>query len=337
MAPAQTAPTPYEWPEEKYGKWLHKFKHVLQSNSFRIEIRQAVHFEELCSRPVQQVQYNESETAELLATAGPTVDEDLLVLSQDGYRCCLFLKAGLSRPWRGRKTPIAVVEEAISMLKEKYPPPAPKKKDIRHTSFKALEAKYGKKNAGLYHFAYWIQAGHGNSKTAKETLTRGATISSDVIGAGYKFDAVVNFFKAIAPLSQTLGMLFEGLDQENYIRYKENFNIMAANSGLASLKFSNRACFLGVVLLVNLCAEPHKDASDTRDGWVAICCFGDFSGGNFVVPQLQLCLDFKPGDVIFLRSALFTHFVEPFIGERSSMVFFTHENMMTEMVPEAEA
>ncbi|KAI9829378.1 MAG: hypothetical protein M1826_005698 [Phylliscum demangeonii] len=48
---------------------------------------------------------------------------------------------------------------------------------------------------------------------------------------------------------------------------------------------------------------------------------------NPMIPELGLRLQFRPGDVIFLRSALFTHYVLPFEGERASMVYFTHENM----------
>ncbi|KAI9816995.1 MAG: hypothetical protein M1826_001690 [Phylliscum demangeonii] len=138
-----------------------------------------------------------------------------------------------------------------------------------------------------------------------------------------KHEKVVHFFRRTAPLTQTISWLFEVSDPACYQRYRATYTHMARNSGLVALQASDRACFLGVVLLINLCAEPHKDVSDTRNGWVAIVCFGDFQRGDHVVPERR----FWPGDVIFLRSAVFTHFVLPFEGERASMVYFTHENM----------
>ena len=35
---------------------------------------------------------------------------------------------------------------------------------------------------------------------------------------------------------------------------------------------------------------------------------------------------FQPGDVIFFRSTLVEHYVVPFVGNRTSLVFFTHHN-----------
>ena len=57
-------------------------------------------------------------------------------------------------------------------------------------------------------------------------------------------------------------------------------------------------------------------------------CWGDFSGGYLALPDLRVKLDFKPGDIIFFRSRLLEHFITDFEGERSNMVFFTHENVL---------
>lgn len=93
-------------------------------------------------------------------------------------------------------------------------------------------------------------------------------------------------------------------------------------------KVSRRACFHGLALLRNLQVDAHKDRSDVPNGWVAMVCWGDFSGGYLALPDLGVKLDFKPGDIIFFRSRLLEHFVTDFEGERSSMVFFTHENVL---------
>ena len=74
--------------------------------------------------------------------------------------------------------------------------------------------------------------------------------------------------------------------------------------------------------------DAHKDMSDTPRGWVAMICCGNFTGGYLVLADLGVKLDFKPGDIIFFRSRLLEHFITDFVGERSSLVFFTHENVL---------
>lgn len=86
---------------------------------------------------------------------------------------------------------------------------------------------------------------------------------------------------------------------------------------------TKRACFQRVVLIRNLAAQPHKDTSDYKDGWVGMCCWGDFTGGHLVIPILGIQLQFKPGDIVFFRSTLLEHYVLPFEGERNSLVFFS--------------
>ncbi|RPB23438.1 hypothetical protein L211DRAFT_268831 [Terfezia boudieri ATCC MYA-4762] len=94
------------------------------------------------------------------------------------------------------------------------------------------------------------------------------------------------------------------------------------------LTTSRRAWFQGIVFIRNLAAEPHKDRSDYADGWVIMCCWGDFVDANLVIPALNLRFAFKPGDVVIFRSTLLGHYIMPFEGERSSTVFFSHNHVM---------
>ena len=82
------------------------------------------------------------------------------------------------------------------------------------------------------------------------------------------------------------------------------------------------------MLIRNLAAEPHKDKSDYTDGWVVMCCWGSFKGGNLVIPALKQRFEFSPGDVMIFRSCLLEHYVMPFVGERSSIIFFSQNDIM---------
>lgn len=91
---------------------------------------------------------------------------------------------------------------------------------------------------------------------------------------------------------------------------------------------------MSVALLRNTRVEPHKDRGDFKDGWAAMCWFGEFDCSALCLPDLQLegidgsggtKLDYKPGDVMFLRASVLEHFVAPFLGNRSVFAFFTKE------------
>jgi len=72
----------------------------------------------------------------------------------------------------------------------------------------------------------------------------------------------------------------------------------------------------------------YKDRGDVKDGWVAMICCREFEEGELCFPGLGLKLEHKPGDVIFFCSTLLEHFVSDFDGNRTSLVFFSHENLI---------
>ncbi|KAF5381816.1 hypothetical protein D9757_008322 [Collybiopsis confluens] len=57
--------------------------------------------------------------------------------------------------------------------------------------------------------------------------------------------------------------------------------------------------------------RPHVDARNRPDGWCPILAGGNFDfrrGGQLVLPDLKLVIEFAPGCVIFLPSALLIHY-----------------------------
>ncbi|KAI9769841.1 MAG: hypothetical protein M1840_003835 [Geoglossum simile] len=285
-------------------------------------------FADLKNSSITRVNRSDKEALQISQDISTTVEESLIVESEDGEKLCVFLKGGLSWPWSRKVTPVDEATDAIDELGHEYPPPPPSPDDIRHTiNYPALKAGYPLAHVGLYHLAMWVPKGQAHSRASVADELRGAVISKRVIATAYKFNAVEKFFRRTTPLMQTIGLLFEAVDKPQYIRYHRNYSDFASKSPLRLFQTTHRACFLGLALLRNLQVEPHKDISDIKDGYVAMVCFGDFCGGEFIVPELGLKLDFKPGDVIFLRSAVLEHFVAPFDGQRSSIVYFTHGNL----------
>lgn len=59
-------------------------------------------------------------------------------------------------------------------------------------------------------------------------------------------------------------------------------------------------------------------------------------GGNLVIPALKQWFDheFSPSDASIFGSCLLEHYVTPFIGERSSVIFFSQNNVMGYLEPD---
>lgn len=273
----------------------------------------AVDFDELVSRCSATVFRTEAEQIRLESEAILVAESCRITAarSTDASELVYFLKNGLSLPF-GPKTGTGIsndVKNAIDSLAECYPPPLPKETDPHYGQMKETHD-----TSGVYHFAYWMQDDHDTAPT----------LSRDCLSTGYNLNFMAKFFNQITGLVQSLGLLFLTIDPWMYQTYWTKFQ----NDLCLYLNVSRRACFHGLALLRNVQVASHKDMSGAPMGWVAITCLGDFSGGNLVFPDLGIKLDFKPGDVIFFRSRLLEHFVGSFEGERSSLVFFTHQDVL---------
>ncbi len=132
----------------------------------------------------------------------------------------------------------------------------------------------------------------------------------------------------IAPLTQAIALLFSAIDKEMYRRYRAAYEEASDSAALTMMTATKRECFQGLALVRNLAVEPHKDSSDVKNGWVGMCCWGEFTGGELVIPILGIKLLFQPGDVVFFRSALLKHYILSFKGERTSFVFFSHQDVV---------
>lgn len=82
-----------------------------------------------------------------------------------------------------------------------------------------------------------------------------------------------------------------------------------------------QSCFTRCALNQGPCSV-HRDFGVGLD---LLMYSGDFYGGELVVPQLQLKIAVKQGDVVILDSGVF-HYTESCHGDWYSMVFFTKQH-----------
>ena len=79
--------------------------------------------------------------------------------------------------------------------------------------------------------------------------------------------------------------------------------------------------------LINPQTEGHIVKTDLVNGLAGLKCFSDFEGGDLVMKDVNLRVDFPSGSHCHLRGEKLHHFVVPFEGERSCLVLTGKENV----------
>jgi hypothetical protein len=72
---------------------------------------------------------------------------------------------------------------------------------------------------------------------------------------------------------------------------------------------------------------PHRDASEALYGYSGLISCGDYRKGGLILWELEIVLETEPGDVVIFADVVITHSNEEAEGHRSSVVFFTQENV----------
>lgn len=87
--------------------------------------------------------------------------------------------------------------------------------------------------------------------------------------------------------------------------------------------------FCTICINENCTTLRHKDHMDTKDGVCVVYCWGDFKGGELVFDELKMVVPLLPGQLIFFRSAILTHWNQRVTsGKRNSFVLFTGSRVM---------
>ena len=278
---------------------------------------------ELMETPGILPSFLHADPKEVYGSMGLATTSSVAIRDREGRGLVFFIKDALDMPWEKGAGLNEIVSRAIVKLANIYKPPAPSPTDYRHKEFQK-----DCPDCGVYHFALWVATGQDNAKNPKHPTPHQAVLSRDITAASYKSQAVLDLFADLAQVLQSIGIFYEAIDPDAYVRYRANWEYFVHKTPLRLLDVSRRQCFLGLALLRGAQVGIHTDKGDVREGWVAMICSGNFEGGELCVPGLNLKLGHKPGDIIFFRSSLLEHFVGDFTGDRSSMVFFSHEKLM---------
>lgn len=102
-------------------------------------------------------------------------------------------------------------------------------------------------------------------------------------------------------------------------------NTMASQRALAAI---DPLIYEGREVLFNRVSPLHTDRQDPEYSWAVLCAFGNNDPVQFSLPQLNLRLSFKPGDMIAIRGRGLKHQTSRWEkGQRIVLPHFTHSKV----------
>ena len=148
-----------------------------------------------------------------------------------------------------------------------------------------------------------------------------------------RLDAIKNHTDATSWEHVQIAQWISVLDPNKYEELHKRYQDIGPD-GLKHLYQGQEACQSGLVVLANLAVGPHKDKNDARDNWTTTNCWGSFTGGFIVFPEVGIKIAQEPGDLILSHAAVLTHFLEEVEeGERFCHVRFTKKNILAPPPP----
>jgi len=88
-------------------------------------------------------------------------------------------------------------------------------------------------------------------------------------------------------------------------------------------------CFTTIAINFNYATYLHCDKTDFRNGMAAVIVFGEFDGGQILLPSIRCRILAKNGDLYFVSSWDLLHGVGRYVGDRYSVVLFFNDNVGT--------
>ena len=180
------------------------------------------------------------------------------------------------------------------------------------------------KGSVIIHRAF---VGQGGNKIQNITLGAGPAQSC---GTQQARAALQEFSQHLRKLTPTVEKLFETFLPDEHAKYTLAYdgiyNKTHAEGGRDPIDQAF-GIFTSRSLVINANTNNHKDLADVCQGWCAIVALGDFLGGDACFPQLGVKIDCPPGSVVFMRSYAVEHYIGSYVGERYSVVHFTHQTV----------
>ena len=167
---------------------------------------------------------------------------------------------------------------------------------------------------------YHITSGH----VGLGAKDRSARPSSTFVKNVTAFDTNIALIHSLSFITQLTNQALLHLDPDSFKIYSESRELSTHSDATKTILKEDHSIWLGKAILINETTEWHRDIGDKKDGWCAICYFGEYAGSELFLPDLEVRIDVRPGDVVLIRSFALVHFVNHWTGGgRFVVVYYT--------------
>lgn len=142
----------------------------------------------------------------------------------------------------------------------------------------------------------------------------------------YADKAQQDFFRATGPVFSQVNATMQAVipDIHGHIKrlmHRLSNDVSTTNSAHAN----NQSIFPSVTILIDRETGIHRDTGSNANLVETSVTFGDYQGGNFLLPQLGVVAKFGPGSIAIFRGKAFDHGVGAWSGaERGCFVSYVH-------------
>lgn len=133
-------------------------------------------------------------------------------------------------------------------------------------------------------------------------------------------NAAGQFEKDVLPTELSASSFFRAVDPENWkATHAHRAKMVQDKTGCQQLH--ENQCHTLMAWGQNRTVRRHKDTGDAKRTMATWTCAGLFAGGHLGLSKPDYRLRFLPDDLMVLRATLVEHWVTPFVGSRTLMVW----------------
>ncbi|KDQ62458.1 hypothetical protein JAAARDRAFT_44817 [Jaapia argillacea MUCL 33604] len=169
----------------------------------------------------------------------------------------------------------------------------------------------------------WHAIGHPNDPSI---------LSSDMTQTSSQFSACATLLQELSITSRRINSLIKEVDPSYYSQLEAlQSQVLKKYAFAKALKAIDPLLMEGRAIMFNRKTPRHLNHADPPGSWAILFVTGVFTVGYLFIPQLNLRLQYRPGDVVMLRGRELAHEVEAWVGgQRISVAHFTHQSIWDE-------
>ncbi|KAI6037845.1 hypothetical protein EDC04DRAFT_2570711 [Pisolithus marmoratus] len=164
----------------------------------------------------------------------------------------------------------------------------------------------------------WFQQGHGVSSLLKDGREKN--------GACGWVDQASNFHALLFRILSIIHLQMYAVGHDVLVQLNEKAKCQQDMDMQSILPIWN-SIYNNMSIMVN-CATPYHTDINGQEPWLdMLVMVGNYMLLNFIIPTLNLCLEYNPGTIIAMSDSALEHGVEYHEGNHTCLAYYMQENV----------